>query len=147
MFVAALLISMFGKHTEERWSFYVSGPVSQLGISQLWLYQMVLPYVSVTFPQLSFCHLFTYLLDQLLIRTDGTTDWSSRNKDFIGKEKYIADGQRKWVISKYHTMWRMLPVHPLLLCFIYSSAYHSVCTVSITHTAEVNKRVLIKRGY
>lgn len=90
---------MFGRPTEQRWSFYVSGPVSQLGISQLLLGQMVLPYVSLTFPQLQFCHLFTYLLDQLLSRTDGRSAVSLRNKKCPFS---MADSQRRLVFSKRH---------------------------------------------
>lgn len=102
---------VFGGPTEQRWSFYVSGPVSQLGISQLWLDQMVLPYVSLTFPRLPFCHLLTYLLDQLLSRTDGTIGWSFRNVGFIGKKKQnMADSQGRSVFSKqHHSMWGKLP--------------------------------------
>lgn len=61
------------------------GPVSQLGISQLWLDQMVLPYVSLSFPQLPFCHLFTYPHDRFLSRTEGgkKITLSLRNVGFI----------------------------------------------------------------
>lgn len=53
--------SCFRGLTEQRWSLrdVFSGPESQLGISPLWLDQMVLPDVSLSFPQLLFCHLFT----------------------------------------------------------------------------------------
>lgn len=44
-------ISVFGRPAEQRWSFCVSEPVSQLDVSQLWLDQMVLLHVSLTFPQ------------------------------------------------------------------------------------------------
>lgn len=78
---------MFAGPTEQRWSFYVSGPVSQLGISQLWLDQMVLPYVSdlSTVTILSSVYIPSWPTSQ----QDRWRHWweFEKHMGFIGKEK------------------------------------------------------------